>query len=77
MDKLFFKIIFWIVVYTVGIGYLLPTLYSAKSTPLVLVGVIISILLLYPPFKYLISKEFKNDMNSFLARFRKNDNNGE
>jgi len=77
MDKMFLKIVFWLVVYVGSIGFLLPILFSAKSTPMVFGGVIISILLLYFPFKYFRSINFKDELNSFLSHFRKNDKYGE
>jgi len=47
MKEKFLTLTYWGVIYATCIGFILPWLFSAKSTVAVLIGVFLSILLIY------------------------------
>jgi len=66
MKEVFIKVTFWVLIYIVSLGYVLPTLFSATSNLQFGVGVFILILLLYKTLTFIpfekINKFLKDNM---------------
>ena len=59
MFKTFLKVVYWLAIYMLSLWFLLPFLFSAKSDFAVVLGVIVSLALVFGIIRLIFSEKVK------------------
>lgn len=68
MLKTFLKVVGWLAIYILSLWFLLPFLFSAKSDIAVILGVIVSLSLVYGIIRLIFSEKVKNFFKQLINK---------